>query len=131
MDEGYEIRGIFLDISKVFSKVWHEGLVFKLKQNGIFGNLLNILEDFLRNRKQRVVLNEQASNWENIHAGVPQASIFRPLFFLIYINDLAENLSSNPKHLADDTSLFSAVRDLNTSAIEVNDDLKKIEAWAH
>ena len=131
MDEGYEIRGIFLDISKVFSKVWHEGLVFKLKQNGIFGNLLNILEDFLRNRKQRVVLNEQASNWENIHAGVPQASIFRPLFFLIYINDLAENLSSNPKHFADDTSLFSAVRDLNTSAIEVNDDLKKIEAWAH
>ena len=131
MDEGYEIRGIFLDISKVFSKVWHEGLVFKLKQNGIFGNLLNILEDFLRNRKQRVVLNEQASNWENIHAGVPQASIFRPLFFLIYINDLAENLSSNPKHFADDTSLFSAVRDLNTSAIEVNDDLKRIEAWAH
>ena len=131
MDEGYEIRGIFFDISKVFSKVWHEGLVFKLKQNGIFGNLLNILEDFLRNRKQRVVLNEQASNWENIHAGVPQASIFRPLFFLIYINDLAENLSSNPKHFADDTSLFSAVRDLNTSAIEVNDDLKKIEAWAH
>ena len=131
MDEGYEIRGIFFDISKVFSKVWHEGLVFKLKQNGIFGNLLNILEDFLRNRKQRVVLNEQASNWENIHAGVPQASIFRPLFFLIYINDLAENLSSNPKHFADDTSLFSAVRDLNTSAIEVNDDLKKIEALAH
>ena len=131
MDEGYEIRGTFLDISKVFSKVWHKGLVFKLKQNGIFVNLLNILEDFLRNRKQRVVLNGLASNWENIHAGVPQGSIFGPLFFLIYINDLAENLSSNPKHFADDTSLFSVVRDLNTSAIEVNDDLKKIEAWAH
>ena len=54
-----------------------------------------------------------------------------PLLFLIYINDLAENLSSNPKHFADDTSLFSAVRDLNISAIEINDDLKKIEAWAH
>ena len=51
MDEGYEIRGIFLDISKVFSKVWHKGLVFKLKQNGIFVNLLNILEDFLRNKE--------------------------------------------------------------------------------
>ena len=50
IDEGYEIRGVF-DISKVFDKVWHEGLVFKLKQNGISGNLLNIFEDFLRNRK--------------------------------------------------------------------------------
>ena len=51
MDEGYEIRGVFLDISKAFGKVWHEGLVFKLKQNGTSGNLLNIFEDFLRNRK--------------------------------------------------------------------------------
>ena len=62
MDEGYEIRGVFLDISKAFDKVWHEGLVFKLKQNGISGNLLNIFEDFLRNRKQKVVLNGQTSN---------------------------------------------------------------------
>ena len=131
MDEDYEIRGVFFDISKAFDKVWHEGLVFKLKQNGISGNLLNIFEDFLRNRKQRVVLNGQTSNWENIHAGVPQGSILGPLLFLIYINDLAENLSSNPKLFADDTSLFSVVRDLNTSAIEINDDLKKIEAWAH
>ena len=61
MDEGYEIRGVFLDISKAFDKVWHEGLVFKLKQNGISGNLLNIFEDFLRNRKQRVALNGQTS----------------------------------------------------------------------
>ena len=51
MDEGYEIRGVFLDISKAFDKVWHEGLVFKLKQNGISSNLLNIFEDFVRNRK--------------------------------------------------------------------------------
>ena len=131
MDEGYEIRGVFLDISKAFDKVWHEGLVFKLKQNGISGNLLNIFEDFLRNRKQKVVLNGQTSNWENIHAGVPQGSILGPLLLLIYINDLAENLSSNPKLFADDPSLFSVVRDRNTSAIEINADLKKIEAWAH
>ena len=71
MDEVYEIRGVFLDISKAFDKVWHEGLVFKLKQNGISGNLLNIFEDFLRNRKQRVVFNGQTSNWEKIHTGAP------------------------------------------------------------
>ena len=60
IDEGYEIRDVILDIWKAFDKVWHEGLVFKLKQKGIRCNLLNIL-DFLRNRKQRVVLNGQAS----------------------------------------------------------------------
>ena len=122
---------VFLHILKAFDKVWQEGLVFKLKQNGISGTLLNIFEDFLRNRKQRVVLNGQTSNWKNIHAGVPQGSILRSLLFFIYINDLAENVSSNPKLIADDTSLFSVVRDLNTSANEINDDLKKIEAWAY
>ena len=71
MDEGYEIGGVFLDISKAFDKAWEEGLVFKLKQNGIPGNFLNNLEDFPRNRKQRAVLNGQTSNWENIHASVP------------------------------------------------------------
>ena len=121
MDEGYEIRGVFLGILKAFDKVWHEGLVFKLKLNGISGNLLNIFEDFLRNRKQRVVINGQTSNWKNIHAGVPQGSILGPLLFLIYINDLAQNLSSNPKLFADDISLFSVVRDLNISANEINE----------
>ena len=97
----------------------------KLKQNGISGNLLNVSEDFLKNRKQRVVLNGQISNWENINAGVPQGFILEPLLFLIYINDLAKTLSSNPKLFTYDTYLFSVVRDLNTSANEINDDLKK------
>ena len=52
-----EVRAIFLDISKAFDKVWHEGLSFKLKQNGISGNLLNLLNNYLQNRVQRVVIN--------------------------------------------------------------------------
>ena len=51
-DDRFEVRGVFLDISKMFDKVWHEGLIFKLKQNCISGNLLNLLRDFLRNRKK-------------------------------------------------------------------------------
>ena len=72
LDDGLETRGVFLDISKAFDKVWHEGLLFKLKQNGISGNLLNVITDFLYQRKQRVVLNGQHSSWTNVQAGIPK-----------------------------------------------------------
>ena len=94
-DDGLQVRGIFLDISKAFNEVWHEGLKFKFRQNGISGDLLQILSDFLSNRKQRVLLNGQNSSWINVHAGVPQGSILVLLLFLININDLVEDLFSN------------------------------------
>ena len=124
-DNGLEVRSVFLDICKAFDKVWYEGLIFKLKQNSISGELLHVLSNFLSNRKQRVVLNGQKSSWTNVHAGVPQGSIVGPLLFLIYINNLSDNLTNNAKLFAGDT-LFSVVHDVNTSAKELNDDLKKV-----
>ena len=62
-DKGLEVRSVFLDISKAFDRVWHDGIIFKLTQNGISANLLNLLRDFLNERKQRVVLNGQFSTW--------------------------------------------------------------------
>ena len=76
-----EVRAIFLDISKAFDKVWHEGLVFKLKQNGVEGEILNILTSFLSNRKQRTIINGKMSSWRNTSAGVPQGSVLGPLSF--------------------------------------------------
>ena len=76
--DGFEIRGIFLDISKAFVRAWHHGLIFKLQENGISGNLLKVLKNFLTNRKQRVVSNGQSSSWTNVKAGVPQSSIVGP-----------------------------------------------------
>ena len=80
-DDGYGVRSVFLDISKAFDKVWHDGLIFKLQENGISGNLLKVLKCFLTNREQTVVLNGQSSSWTNVKAGAPQGSI---LIFNIY-----------------------------------------------
>ena len=112
---------MFLDISKAFDKVWHEGLILKLSRNGISGNLLYLLKDFLKYRKQRVVLNGQNSSWKGITSGVPQGSILGPLLFFVYINDLPHGLSSNCKLFADDISLFSVVHDItiSTSALSL------------
>ena len=73
---------------------------------GVSGDLLSTLIDFLKERKQRVVLNGQHSRWSNVSAGVPQGSILGSRF-LIYINDLPDNLSSNPKLFADDISIWN------------------------
>ena len=129
-DVGLEVRSVFLDISKAFDKVWHDGIIYKLTQNGISGNLRNLLEDFLKERKQRVVHNGQVSTWKNINGGVPQGSILGPLLFLIYINDLTEGLTTNVKLFADDTSLFSVVHDTQTSANDLNKDLEITKNWA-
>ena len=128
-DAGYEVRGVFLDISKAFDKVWHEGLISKLKQNGISDKLLHLIKDFRKNRKQRVVLNGQFSSWADADARVPQGSILGPLLFVIYINDLTNDLSSRAKLFADNTSLFSVVFNVDASAIELNDDLVKVQDW--
>ena len=71
----YDIRGTFLDISKAFDKVWHKGLIFKLKSYGVDGSLLKLMENYLTGRQQRVTLNGQTSSWKSILAGVPQGSV--------------------------------------------------------
>ena len=118
-DDGLEVRGILLDISKV----WHEGLLLKLSLKVLkWWNLLKLLRDFIYCRKQLVVLNRQNLSWQNVNAGVHQGSILGPLLFLIYINDLSNGVSSNFKHFADGTSLFSVVNDIQSSAATLRND---------
>ena len=126
-----EVLVVFLDLSKAFDKVWHDGLIYKLKSLGISGSLLKLIQNYLDNRFQRVLLNGQTSEWKPVNAGVPQGSILGPLFFLVYINDICSNLSTNVKLFADDTSLFSIVNDANKSFQNLSNDLCVISNWSY
>ena len=89
-------------------------------------DVLSLLIDFLTNSKQRVVFNGQNSSWADIKAGVPEGSILGPLFFLLYINDLTENLVSNPKLFTDYTSLISIVNNITHPNSQLSSDLTQI-----
>ena len=102
-----------------------------MRQNGISGNLWKLFQNYLSNRKQRVVVNVFSSDYSSIDSGVPQGSVLGPLLFLIYINDLEKNIKSNVKCFADVTILFSVVTNPAISANELNHDLKVISQWAY
>ena len=136
LDEKKDVRIVFCDISKAFDKVWHSGIIFKLKQIGIRGVLLEWFRDYLQNRLQRVVIRGQNSDWGEIKAGVPQGSVLGPLLFLIYINDIVNGVNSNIRLFADDTTLYISVDDPNNvtnatdAATQLNDDMITIKSWA-
>ena len=125
-----DIQLIFFDISKAFDKVWHKGLIFKLRQIGVGGSLLSFFENYLDNRKQRVVVNGKHSSYQCINAGVPQGSVLGPLLFLVYINDIANHLTSKATLYADDTTLSKQINDSVISTHELQNDLHMIDSWA-
>ena len=141
VDKGKEIRVVFLDIQKAFDKVWHRGLIHKLNKCGINGNLLSWFEDYLKDRKQRVLINGQSSSWRNLNAGVPQGSVLGPLLFLIFINDISHVINyCNIRLFADDTCLFIDIDNASTpdqkalnrnqAAKSLEDDLSSIQQWS-
>ena len=130
LDELKEVRAVFCDVSKAFDRVWHKGLLYKLESIGISDNLLLWFSDYLSERKQRVVIPGATSSWKSIKAGVPQGSILGPLLFLIYINDIVDDIHSCIRLFADDTSLYIIVDNPIQAAETLNADLAKIHAWA-
>ena len=98
------MRGVFLNLSKVFNKVWHEGILNKFNSNGITGNdiqLIELLESFFHNRLQKVALKGQSSSWQSVRAGVPKKNTKKnkTTHWTLFFNNSEIKLSSNQKYL--------------------------------
>ena len=126
LDEGKEVRVVFCDISKAFDRVWHKGLLHKLESKGVSGPLLKWLSNYLSNRSQRVVINGTQSSCLQLQAGVPQGSILGPLLFIVFINDIVDDIHSGICLFAYDTSLYVVVDDPASASVSLNADIHKI-----
>ena len=123
-------HGLFLDVSSAFDKVWHQGLLAKLGQIGVEGTFYDTIKSYLTDRKQIVVVDGEKSDIADIKAGIPQGSRLGPLLFIIYMNDIIDDIESDILIFADDTSLFANGPDPAVTAAQLNRDLVKISEWA-
>ena len=106
-NRSWAIRAVARDMSKAFDRVWHAGLLHKLKSYGISGQIFGLISSFLSNRRLTVVLDGKSSKEYPVNAGVPQGSILGPTLFLLYIYDLPDDVICNIAIYADDTTLYS------------------------
>lgn len=133
LDSGSEIRLVALDISRAFDRVWHNGLLARLRACKISGNILKWIENFLTNRQQAVVVNGQRSTYQKTNAGVPQGSVLGPTLFLVFINTIFNQVKCNLDLFADDSTLHQLIprkEDRLKIAQDINNDLSQLAAWA-
>ncbi|MCG8046380.1 MAG: hypothetical protein JAY66_11960 [Candidatus Thiodiazotropha taylori] len=119
---------VLLDFSKAFDKVNHLKLLYKLSNFGITGNTLKWIESFLIGRTQTVVLDGESSNEVPVTSGVPQGSVLGPLLFLLYINDLPDNIQSQVRLFADDTAVYLTVSSPSDTQT-LQSDLERLQLW--
>ena len=119
---------ILLDFSKAFDKVNHSKLLWKLHQYGIRGHVLNWVRAFLGSRSQRVVIEGEESESIPVTSGVPQGSVLGPILFLIYINDLPDEVCSQVRLFADDTALYLTMESEDCGST-LQSDLDILSMW--
>ena len=116
VDDGSPVDVIYLDFQKAFDQVPHQRLILKLKSHGMGNSIINWIEQWLTDRRQRVVVGGEVSSWKSVLSGVPQGSV-GPILCLVYINDLEEGVTGKILKFADDTTLFSKPRKLEINKI--------------
>ena len=120
---------IYLDFQKAFDKVPHQRLILKLKSHGMGTSIINWIEQWLTDRRQRVVVDEEVSSWKSVLSGVPQGSVLGPILFLVYINDLEEGVTGKILKFADDTKLFTKTKEIGDGQ-NLQDDIDKLLKWS-
>ena len=129
LDKGEAVDLVYLDFAKAFDKVPHCRLFKKLEAHGLGGNVLNWIKGWLGNRRQKVCIDGESSDWAKVTSGVPQGSVLGPVLFLIYINDIDSNLISTIGKFADDTKMCKSVSSAE-GVQKLRDDLVKLGNWA-
>ena len=112
VDDGSPVDEIYLYFQKAFDKVPHQRLIRKLKSHGMGNSIINWIEQWLTDRRQRVVVDGDVSSWKPVLSGVPQRSVLGPVLFLVYINDLEEGVTRKILKFADGTKLFRKVKEI-------------------
>ena len=126
---GNVVDSIYLDFSKAFDTVPHRRLLGKLESYGIRGKILNWIKGFLQGRSQQVVVNGEISEVAPVISGIPQGTVLGPVLFVIYINDLLDDITSDGLMFADDTKIYRQIRS-HEDAISLQNDLLKLERWS-
>ena len=143
VDEGSPVDVIYLDFQKAFDKVPHQRRILtwkslqgenqrrilKLKSHGMGNSIINWIEQWLKDRRQRVVVDGEVSSWKPVLSGVPQGSVLGPILVLVYINDLEEGVTGNILKFADDTKLFRQVKEIGDKQ-KLQDDIDKLVKWS-
>ena len=130
LDDGGQVNVIYTDYSKAFDTVSHQKLLKKLHGLGVRGNTWIWIKSFLKDRRQKVKVEESFSDWVKVSSGVPQGSVLGPVLFLAYINDLPESIpGESVNHFADDTKLDKTIT-TSGDALTLQQSLSKMVEWS-
>ena len=129
VDDALPVDVVYLDFLKAFDKVPHQRFLLKLNAHGISNDVINWIEKWLSHTRQREIVGGELSNWKSVLSGVPQGSVLGPILFLIYINDLEDDISSKVLKFADDTKVFRKVTN-DTDKQRLQDDLDKLVTFS-
>ena len=129
LDQGMAVDVIYMDFQKAFDTVPHQRLLGKLKSYGISDPIVNWVSSFLVGRQQKVTINGNDSKWLPVTSGIPQGSVLGPLLFVIFINDLPDNLDSDAYMFADDTKVYRIIT-AQQDTLKLQCDVCKLEEWS-
>lgn len=132
LDKGHDFTAVYLDVTKYFDRIWHDGLLFKCEHDySISGSLLNWLKSYLTDRRQKVKIGNTFSTVLTINAGCPQGSILGPLLALLYLDGLPNQLTNTALFYADDISLYTSYTPdtLTQAQNSLQNDLNTIESY--